>query len=288
MSQNKTNKMQYSIPLGNGVVSGLLYIQNFKVACPSCNTIGPCAKRYIKQINIGYGWIDIDRAPLDAKWQNAVKNGLKQEKYYCCPRCLAYFKRKNPATAKHWGSPETPFMPNKFLIQSRDILAENHAVIYPTKEAAEAALKLSQQKKQPEQKKKVAMTAQEASKLAFKKKNKPVDSKEIKVVTTVNPGVAPLPKQKKKKSNQNHQNQKKKKEQKDQTPKWGQCPICHGSVKRDGRRDKNNKRFNVISNHFSGNRQCGGSELSWESVITSQHPKEKYQIVIEDITDGKL
>jgi hypothetical protein len=200
---------------------------------------------------------------IDQNWFSQHVQG-RNKKYYCCSNCRR-FLLGNGAGNGIWI--------DRFLIMDYDNLCKCHKVI--------------------DDRPKIK-TAQEASKEAFKKPAKFVESKEISVVGNTkpkphqppqpHPQVAP---KKKKKSKGGGNLPQQPAQPKDKNPKWGHCPICHGSVKRNGRRDKNNKRFNVIGNHFAGNRQCGGSELPWEAVIVSNQ-KEKYKVTIEEVTDGKL
>lgn len=270
----KPNRVQYKVTQAGQTMVGFLYPQKFNVVCPYCRCEVNCARRHLKLLNFNSTMYDaVDMFAIDQNWYSQHVQG-RNKKYYCCARCNRFLLGQGSKNG-HWI--------DRFLITDYDVLCKCHKVI----------------DNRPK-------TAQQAAKQAF------VKSVDIRVVnkntqeakaapkrSQGHPPAQPQPQQpakkKKKKSKgggnlpqQPQQQQKQKDKEKEKKAKWGQCPICHGSVKRNGRRDKNNKRYNVIANHFSGNRQCGGSELSWDAVIVSNHKKEKYKVTIEEVTDGKL
>lgn len=263
----KPNRVQYQVTQCGMTMTGFLYPQKFKVVCPYCRCDTVCARRHLKVINAYNGLYDaVDMFAIDRDWYSQNVQG-RNKKYYCCGRCSKFLLGQGTKNGS-WV--------DRFLIMDYDVLVKCYKVI----------------DNRPK-------TAQQASKEAF------VKSSDIRVVTKT-PDTKPQPQQKpvnhpqvakKKKKSKGGGNlpqppaqpkNKDKDKDKDKKAKWGECPICHGSVKRNGRRDKSNKRYNVIANHFSGNRQCGGSELSWDTVIVSNHKRERYKVVIEEVTDGKL
>ncbi len=265
----KPNRVQYQVTQAGMTMAGFLYPQKFNVVCPYCRMETLCAKRHLKLLTYNHQLYDaVDMFVIDGNWYSQHVQG-RNKKYYCCARCHKFLLGQGAANGQ-WI--------DRFLIVDYDVLSKCHKII----------------DNRPK-------TAQQAAKQAF------VKSVDIRVVNkdtqpktapkpaqpkTLPAGQPQQPKKKKKKSkgggNLPQQPQQPQQKDKDKKAKWGECPICHGSVKRNGRRDKNNKRYNVIQNHFSGNRQCGGSELSWDAVIVSNHKKEKYKVVIEEVTDGKL
>jgi hypothetical protein len=263
----KPNRVQYYIAPAGRAMTGFLYPQKFNIMCPYCKMESGCSRRHLKLINYNGYWYDaIDMFIIDQNWYSQNIKG-RNKKYYCCSRCLKFLIGNNNGIGT-WI--------DNYLIADYNILTKCHLVI----------------DNRPK-------TAQQAAKQVFSNVDIRVVNKNTQAVRSQGhpqPQQQESQKKKKKKSKgggnlpqqpQQPQQTKKDKE-KDKKAKWGECPICRGSVKRNGRRDKNNKRYNVIANHFSGNRQCGGSELSWDAVIVSNHKKEKYKVVIEEVTDGKL
>lgn len=254
----KPDRVQYKTTQFGQQMTGYVYPHKFKVMCPYCKCETVCAKRHIKIVIYNNFLYDaVDMFVIDPNWYSQNVQG-RCKKYYCCARCYKFLLGK--------GGKNTNWI-DRFLIADYDVLTKCHKVIDKRPKTAMAA-----------------KTAQEASKIVF--------AKDIRVVNSEKPPTQPVtqPAKKKKKKSKGGTPQQpaQSKKDKDKSAKWGQCPICHGSVKRNGRRDKNNKRYNVIANHFSGNRQCGGSELDWETVIVSNHKREKYKVTIEEVTDGKL
>lgn len=66
--------------------------------------------------------------------------------------------------------------------------------------------------------------------------------------------------------------------------KLGFCPVCKGSVKRQGIR-KDGIRYTVVPYHSLGGMACAGTYMPWYKAIG---PKSRIKVNIEDVSNGEL